>query len=230
MQINMNNDIKPKILLIIAMGVAIFAMGMALFAFTKTVGPYMRYLLPLPPISVAAYMYVLNKLAIAPSDPTVKGERRALIQDVLTELLVGVIVFFVLCMLMIAVLHTVPDSIRSDATKEKILLIAIMGLAMMVAGAFLYANVKRVASHWRFLLPLPPISVAAYIYVLNRSGEANALAGSATIGEDVQDLLVQTFVGTLCFSVVVTLILLAFALLMRQYTSTTNVNNSKGAI
>ena len=216
----MEAAIKPKILLMVVMGGTMFIVGMVLFAFAEHVATYMRFLLPLPPISVAAYIYVLNKLAITPIDPTVPGKRRALLADVLTETVVGVIVFLALSLLMIGVLHTVPASIRSDASKEKILLIAIMGVAMLVAGVVLYALARRVASHWRFLLPLPPISVGSYIYVLNRTSEPGALSGATTLRADVQDLLFQTVIGTVAFFGVVILILFGFSLAMRTLTTT----------
>lgn len=216
----MEAAIKPKILLMVVMGGTMFIVGMVLFAFAEHVATYMRFLLPLPPISVAAYIYVLNKLAITPIDPTVPGKRRALLADVLTETVVGVVVFLALSLLMIGVLHTVPASIRSDAAKEKILLIAIMGVAMLVAGVVLYALARRVASHWRFLLPLPPISVGSYIYVLNRTSEPGALSGATTLRADVQDLLFQTVIGTVAFFGVVILILFGFSLAMRTLTTT----------
>ena len=97
---------KPKILLIVALGGAMFILGMVLFVFAEQVAPYMRLLLPLPPISVAAYIYVLNKLNITPEDPTVPGKRRALLADVLTETAVGVIVFLALSLLMLGVMKT----------------------------------------------------------------------------------------------------------------------------
>ena len=213
-------DIKPKILLITAAGAAMFIVGMALFAFIEHVEPYLRFLLLLPPLSVAAYIYILSKLAITRSDPTVPGKRQALVMDVLTETAVGTVVFVVLSLLIIAVLHTVPGSIRSDLVREKILLIAIMGVAMFVAGVGLYLLAERVAPHWRFLLPVPPISVAAYIYVLNRVGETDALTGTLTFGEDVMDLLLQTVIGTASFLVVVFLMLLAFSVATRLSDST----------
>jgi len=213
-------DIKPKILLITAAGAAMFIVGMALFAFIEHVEPYLRFLLLLPPLSVAAYIYILSKLAITRSDPTVPGKRQALVMDVLTETAVGTVVFVVLSLLIIAVLHTVPGSIRSDLVREKILLIAIMGVAMFVAGVGLYLLAERVAPHWRFLLPVPPISVAAYTYVLNRMGETDALTGALTFGEDVIDLLLQTVIGTASFLVVVFLMLLAFSVATRLSDST----------
>lgn len=220
MQVNseavVQEQIKRNMLLIVAMGGAMFIVGLALLAFANQVAPYMRHLLPLPPISVAAYIYVLNKLAITPADPTLPGKRRALAADVLTETLVGVIVFLALSLLMIGVLHTVPLAIRSDLVREKILLIAILGAAMLVAGLVLYALAGRVASHWRFLLPLPPISVASYIYVLNRMSETDAFAGPSTLQADVLDLLLQTVIGTIAFLGLVILILFGFSIAMRN--------------
>ena len=217
----MEDTIKPKILLIAAMGAAMFVVGMVLFAFADRVAPYMRFLLPLPPLSVAGYIYVLNKLAITTTDPTVPEKRRELLTDVVTETIVGVIVFVALSLLMIGVLQTVPASIRSDLVREKILLIAIMGSAMLIAGVVLYALAGRAAPHWRFLLPLPPISVAAYIYVLNRMTEPEALAGALTLRADAGDLLMQTVIGTVAFFAIVMLILVAFTIAMRRQRATT---------
>lgn len=213
-------DIKPKILLITAAGAAMFIVGMLLLAFTEQVEPYLRFLLPLPPLSVAAYIYLLNKLAITRSDPTVPGKRQALVMDVLTETVVGTLVFVVLSLLIIAVLHTVPGGIRSDLVREKILLIAIMGVAMFVVGVGLYLLAERVAPHWRFLLVLPPISVASYIYVLNRLGETDALAGALTFGGDVTDLLLQTVIGTAAYLFIVFLMMRAFSVATRVSDST----------
>ena len=84
-QATVQETIQPKILLVVAMGGALFIVGMVLLAFAEHVAAYMRFLLPFPPIGVAAYIYVLNKLAITPTDLTVRGKRRALVADVLTE-------------------------------------------------------------------------------------------------------------------------------------------------
>lgn len=216
-------EVRPKILLITAAGATMFIVGMLLFAFTEQVEPYLRFLLPLPPLSVAAYIYVLNKLAITRSDPTVPGKRQALVMDVLTETVVGTLVFLVLSLLIIAVLQTVPGSIRSDLVREKILLIAIVGVALFVVGVGLYVLAERVAPHWRFLLLLPPISIASYIYVLNRLGEPDALASALTFGEDVTDLLLQTVIGTAAFLFTVFIMMLAFSVAMRVSDSTQEV-------
>ena len=211
----MEVGIKPKILLIAALGAAMFVFGMLLVVVTEQVAPYMRYLLPLPPISVAAYIYMLNKLLITPDDPTVPGKRKALAKDALTETLVGILGFLVLSIMMIGVLQSVPASFRSDPVSEKLLMIAVMGVAMLGTGALLYVLSERVAPHWRFVLPLPPIIVAAYIYVLNRIDVPDALAGARTFPADVWDLTLQILIGTGAYMAVVILLLIAFSVAMR---------------
>ena len=99
--------------------------------------------------------------------------------------------------------------------RPKILLITAMGAAMFIVGMALFAFTEQVEPYMRFLLPLPPLSVAAYIYMLNRMGETDALAGALTFGEDVMDLLLQTVIGTASFLVVVFLMMLAFSVATR---------------
>lgn len=211
----MELGINPKILLIAALGAAMFIFGMVLVVLTDQVAPYTRYLLPLPPISVAAYIYILNKLLITPDDPTIPGERKVLAKDALTQILVGTLVFLLLSIMMVGALQTVPSSLRSDPASEKLLMIAVMGATMLGTGALLYVLSERVAPHWRFLLPLPPIIVAAYTYVSNRIDVPDALTGARTLPADVWDLTLQTLIGTGAYMAVVVLMLVGFSVAMR---------------
>ncbi len=52
--------LKTTILSIIFMGMIILAAGLALLLFKQLIAPYMRYLLPIPPIGVASYVFVYN--------------------------------------------------------------------------------------------------------------------------------------------------------------------------
>ncbi len=52
--------IKTTILSIIFMGVVIILAGFVLLVYRQQVGPYMRFLLPIPPIGVASYVFVYN--------------------------------------------------------------------------------------------------------------------------------------------------------------------------
>jgi amino acid permease len=52
--------LKTTILSIILMGVVILLAGIALLCWKNQIAPYMRYLLPIPPIGVASYVFVYN--------------------------------------------------------------------------------------------------------------------------------------------------------------------------
>jgi hypothetical protein len=58
----MNNEIliKTLILTITFMGIAIFISGMIALFYRGAVGPYVHLILPIPPIGVAAYVFVFN--------------------------------------------------------------------------------------------------------------------------------------------------------------------------
>ena len=89
-----------------------------------------------------------------------------------------------------------------ETVRNNLIIIASMGFAMFAVGLILYTNATRVAPYMRYLLPLPPISVAAYIYVLNIVGKE----GDRTLNIG-QDLLIETAIGTISF-VLITLLLL----------------------
>ena len=52
--------VRNNLMVITSMGFAMFSLGLVLYTKSAWVAPYIRYLLPLPPIAVAAYIYVLN--------------------------------------------------------------------------------------------------------------------------------------------------------------------------
>jgi hypothetical protein len=55
--------LKTTILSIIFMGVVILMGGIILLVYKQHISPYMRYLLPIPPIGVASYVFVYNMFA-----------------------------------------------------------------------------------------------------------------------------------------------------------------------
>ena len=89
-----------------------------------------------------------------------------------------------------------------DAVRNNLIVIASLGFAMFVIGLILYSNASRVAPFMRYLLPLPPIAVAAYIYVLNIVGAIEH--GTLNIGKD---LLMETVIGTVSFILITVLLL-----------------------
>jgi hypothetical protein len=61
----MNSEVlKTTILSIIVMGFVITLSGIALYYWRHLVGQHMRFLLPIPPIGVAAYVFVYNMFAV----------------------------------------------------------------------------------------------------------------------------------------------------------------------
>ena len=89
-----------------------------------------------------------------------------------------------------------------EAARTNLIIITSMGLAMFLLGLFLYFNASRIAPYMRYLLPLPPISVAAYIYVLN----VVSVRGDRALNIS-KDLLVETVIGTVSFVLITVLLL-----------------------
>jgi hypothetical protein len=52
--------LKINILSIAGIGLLMMLTGLLLFMFQDTVAPYRRYFLPIPPLGVAAYVFVFN--------------------------------------------------------------------------------------------------------------------------------------------------------------------------
>ena len=97
-----------------------------------------------------------------------------------------------------------------QVVRNNLIVIASMGFAMFIVGLILYTNASRVAPYMRYLLPLPPIAVAAYIYVLNVVGAQGDLLAAALRSRTLnigQDLFMETAIGTISF-VLITLLLL----------------------
>ncbi len=87
--------VRNNLIIITSMGFAMFAVGLILYTNASCVAPYMRYLLPLPPIAVAAYIYVLNVVSF-------KGDRAFNIgQDLLMETLIGMVSFLLITLLLL---------------------------------------------------------------------------------------------------------------------------------
>ena len=89
-----------------------------------------------------------------------------------------------------------------EAVRNNLIVIASMGFSMFAIGLILYKYSALVSPYMRYLLPLPPISVAAYIYVLDIVKDN----GNRTLNV-AQDLLMQTFIGTLSFVLIVLMLL-----------------------
>ena len=56
---------------------------------------------------------------------------------------------------------------EKEILKINLLAIAGSGVLMLLSGGFLYIFKEQVSSSVRFLLPIPPLGVAAYVFVFN---------------------------------------------------------------
>ena len=100
-----------------------------------------------------------------------------------------------------------------DEIKETTLLLTGMGIAMAIVGTLLYVNAHRLGDHAHLLIPLPPISVAAYVYAVSRFGPLlSGNVSAATLTQTLKDLIAEFFVGGLAF-LIISAILLGIVLL-----------------
>ncbi len=62
------------------------------------------------------------------------------------------------------------DLMEQDVLRTNLLSIVGAGFLMLLAGTFLYFYRDNLSANYRFFMPLPPLAVAAYIYVFNMFG------------------------------------------------------------
>ena len=76
---------------------------------------------------------------------------------------------------------------EDDLLKLNMLTIAASGLLMLLSGLLLYLFRDSVSDFLRFFLPIPPIGVAAYIFVFNmfRHYDGNLPANASGIIREV---------------------------------------------
>lgn len=91
--------LKTTILSIIFMGVVILLAGIILLFYKQQIAFYMRYLLPIPPIGVASYVFVYNMFA------RYDGLRPGTVLDTLIEISwasgISFVFFFVFTMIQV---------------------------------------------------------------------------------------------------------------------------------
>ena len=135
---------RTSLLLITLMGAVMLFIGAGLYLLADQVATFMRFLLPLPPISVAAYIYVLNKVN-APEASTGAGEPTTV--HLLKETASGPLAFLAITGLILIGVGVLPDDLSRDSVRTNLLLITLMGGAMLIVGAALYAMADSVDVH-----------------------------------------------------------------------------------
>lgn len=99
--------LKTTILSIVFMGVAIVLAGIALLYWKDQIAPYIRYLLPIPPIGVASYVFVYNMYS------KYGGTRPASISDSIKEIVLASAIssasFFVFTLVLVVMVGLSED-------------------------------------------------------------------------------------------------------------------------
>ena len=94
--------LKINILSIAGIGLLLLVTGLLLYLFKDAVAQYIRFLLPLPPLAVAAYVFVLNVFknynGTLPDTPLV-------IREVLSGTALAAVIFGVFSLLLIVIIH-----------------------------------------------------------------------------------------------------------------------------
>jgi hypothetical protein len=93
-----------------------------------------------------------------------------------------------------------------ELLKTNVLSIAVAGLLILLMGIVLYLFREQIAGNVRFFMPIPPLAVAAYIFVFNMY---NHYDGRLPEGEWVaaKEILYSTAIAGLSFGVFSILIL-----------------------
>ena len=94
-----------------------------------------------------------------------------------------------------------------EVLKTNMLSIAVAGLLILLTGIILYLFRDQVSDNVRFFMPIPPLGVAAYIFVFNMYAhyEGKLPAGSWLA---VKEILLSTAIAALSFGVFALLIMM----------------------
>ncbi len=98
--------------------------------------------------------------------------------------------------------------------KTNILSIISSGLVMALLGAILYIFKEAAAPYMRFLLTIPPVGVAAYIYVFNMFRKFNGELQQPRMSL-LTDMLIATATAAAVFLIFSALLLIIISLLNR---------------
>ena len=96
---------------------------------------------------------------------------------------------------------------QEDSILTNILSIAGAGLLILLTGLSFLAFRDFISNHIRYFLPIPPIGVAAYIYVFNLYQHKNGDL-SHQIYETIKEILISIGIISFSFAVFVVLLIL----------------------
>ena len=103
---------------------------------------------------------------------------------------------------------------EQEVLKANLLSIAVAGLLIALSGFVLYVFRDQVSGNIRYLMPIPPLGVASYIFVFNMyQYYGGRLPGSSI--DTIKEILISTAVSALFFGVFTFLLVLIISLLRR---------------
>jgi hypothetical protein len=91
------------------------------------------------------------------------------------------------------------NSMEKELLKVNLLSIAAAGLLMLLAGAALYLFKENAAANMRYFLPIPPLGVAAYVFVFNLFRHYNGALPASKWAVFVEVLYSTTIVAAIFF-------------------------------
>ena len=103
---------------------------------------------------------------------------------------------------------------NSEILKTNILSIAAAGLLILLTGIVLYFFRDEISDNVRFVMPIPPLVVAAYIFVFNMYSH---YGGQLPDGKwfSLREVLISTATAAISFGVFVALIMIIVGFLKR---------------
>lgn len=96
---------------------------------------------------------------------------------------------------------------EQDILKANMLSIAVAGLLLLLTGVFLYLFRNQIADHTRFLMPIPPLAVAAYIFVFNMYGHYGGNLPALT-WNTAKELLISTAISAGAYAIFTLLLII----------------------
>jgi hypothetical protein len=94
---------------------------------------------------------------------------------------------------------------NQDILKVNMLSIAVAGFLILLTGVILYIFRDQVYDHVRFFMPLPPIGVAAYIFVFNMYRHYDGTLPNGP-GSAAKEIIYATAISAIAFGVFTTLL------------------------
>ena len=103
---------------------------------------------------------------------------------------------------------------EQEVLKTNLLSIAVAGLLMALTGILLYIFRDELAGNARYVMPIPPLSVASYIFVFNMYQHySGSLPGSSLA--TIKEILISTAVAAFFFGIFSLLLVFIISLVKR---------------